>query len=369
MAGWQRSADQPAFAKAALHDVTWTGTRFVTLSSDTPSPGLILDSDDGQIWHTQPLLETDAWTIGPDLLATGPSGVIGIGGGEGGPIAVWHSAEGLSWSRVADQAAFQMQGGAFEHINAAIATDAGWLAVGGGHYSSIEPNLRPIVLTSPDGLLWAREPDSAVPDHAVMNGIVRGPSGFVAVGAIIGKSPAGVAEKHPAVWTSQDGRTWSRSTVAPAFDPPAGSVLTPRTDVILEGIVVRGNRLVVVGRVERYDEASGSPSSSPQAIVWYSDGATWTQVAFESTSLSPPVKVNALPEEFLLIGGSAGSACAAGLWASTDGTAWGCLGNDPVFTGFGISGVAASPNLVVLVGTDNTPASTGSSAVWTMALH
>ncbi|MEO8207828.1 MAG: hypothetical protein ABI598_02240 [Chloroflexota bacterium] len=346
--------------------MTFTGTRFLAVTSNEPATGLLLESTDGRSWDRMTPLETDGWTIGPALLATDRQGVIAIGGGNGGPIAVWRAEDGRSWARVADQDAFQMRDRAFEGIEAVIPMEGGWLAVGGGQYNDTGPALvRAIVLTSPDGLYWTREADRAAFTHAVMKGIVRTTAGYAAVGAVIGSSAAGVSELHAALWTSLDGLDWSLSTTPPAFDLPTS---TGRTDVILDGITVIGDRMVVVGHVDRYDVGESSPRES-MAITWWSDGGTWTPVQIGPYNDVGPLSIIATPGGFLVLGAAIDARCAGGAWASPDGTSWRCFASETLFDGFEITGFAASPDREVLVGTGNTPGTDGVSATWTLARH
>lgn len=358
---WQRVPEQAALEGTGLTSVVWTGARF--LATGLPGNPMLLDSVDGLVWHRQPPFATTAWTSGPTLVAAGPGGAVAFGGGYGpGRLAVWHSTDGLTWSAAPDQAAFESSG-PFGGVNAVVSSGDGWLAVGGEFYNSTEPALvRAVVLESPDGLHWTRQPDSAALEHAEINAIARTPSGYVAVGAVVGTSSAGVAELGPAVWTSSDGKAWSVSQKPPAFDQPAGA---GRTDVILDGIAALGGRLVVVGEVDRYD-ADGTSSGAPTAVAWRSDGGAWTRVVIDPSAHRHPHTLIATAGELIAVTGPE-SSCATGAMSSADGSAWSCLGTDPAFAGFTITGAAASPELETLVGYTFRPDDTPVGAVWTRA--
>jgi hypothetical protein len=85
------------------------------------------------------------------------------------------------------------------------------------------------------------------------------------------------------------------------------------------------------------------------ALAWWPDGGTWTRVEIEAVSQVLGLTITAIPAGFLVLGdGRPG--CAGGIWESPDGSAWTCVGNDPVFNGFAVNGVASSPDADVLVG-------------------
>jgi hypothetical protein len=97
--------------------------------------------------------------------------------------------------------------GAFEDIDAVIATDDGWLAVGSAAYNCVPVcPLRALLMTSADGLHWTRPADQPGLRYAAMHGIARGPSGYVAVGSVMVDPKHGELGLRAAAWTSADGR-------------------------------------------------------------------------------------------------------------------------------------------------------------------
>ncbi len=363
--GWQRAPDQAVFRDTGLTSVIWTGARFLA----TTLPGgdrALFDSEDGRTWHRQPPFKATAWTDGPTLVAAGPRGLVAIGGGGGGPLAIWHSADGLTWSAAPDQDAFQMRNGAFEGVHAVIASDDGWLAVGGEEYNNAPTPglLRAVVLTSTDGNRWTRLPDQPALRYADVTAIARASSGYIAVGTVLVDPSRGDSGLRAAAWTSPDGRVWSMVGAAPVFDTPAAWTGNGPTDVVLRGIAAHGDRLVALGDLQPRD-GSVAASVPPLAVAWWSDGAAWTPVKVPFSD-DRQISITAIPDGFLAIAG-AGPGCVSGLWASADGSSWHCAGTDPVFSGFSVWGAAASPDVEVLVGYNL--ADPVVAAAWTLALR
>ena len=187
--------------------------------------------------------------------------------------------------------------------------------------------------------------------HAEMTGVVHGPSGYVAVGdaAMDGTLPASAI--GPVVWASPDGRTWTRSDALPAVKATAGA------DVGLDGVAATGGRIVAVGHV------STPAATWSAAFAWWSDGGPWSSVEIGRFDLSQRVRVVAVHGGLLamFVTGSDIS-CSSAIWSSADGSSWNCAGNDPAFDGAAVFDAAASPDVEVLVGSDNNGA-----VVWTSA--
>ena len=346
LGGWQRSPDQLALVDAGLQGVIWSGSQFLAIAG--VGSAMILDSAEGLAWHRQPAFETNGWN-GPTALAAGAGRVLAVGGGSNGPVAIWYSADGLAWTAAPDQDAFRSRDGAFQDARAVIATDDGWLAVGGEFYNCTPRcPLRALVLTSRDGVQWMRLPETAALLHAEMSAIARGPSGYIAVGTVMVDPDRGEAGMRAAAWTSPDGRDWTRIGGATTFDVPAGWAVAGPTDVVLRGIAVSGDRVVVMGDVR---PAFGSETTyvAPLAVAWWTDGGAWAPVELGLFADDRELAVSAVLGGFLAITGTAPD-CLSGMRESTDGVAWRCVGLGPAFTGYAVLGAAASPDVEVLVG-------------------
>ena len=350
--GWQRVPDQPAFAGIELRQVVWTGSRFVAAGDiGVAAPG-IADSTDGTTWHVQPSLLRNARIRG---LAAGPGGVVAVG--EHGSVGEsWFSADGTSWTAAPGAASLRPDSGDTVRMDGVTPTASGWLAVGEEDAPctlDCDGNqVRAIVWTSRDGLHWTRQPDSAALAHARMASVVRGGPGFVAVGRAPDHANSAGGAIHAVVWTSTDGRSWSRVPDAPVFHAPAGT--DQQFGDGMEAIASSGGRFVAVGSVLSQD-VGGS------AVAWWSsDGRTWARGRGDGFLNGQMFDVAAVRGGFLATGPSDGDRCLGGIWSSADGGTWTCVAGDPTFAdGAGIA-VAASPQVEVVVGSV-----TGAAAIWT----
>jgi len=204
---WIRVPDDKAvLGKGRIRGVTSGGPGFVAVGvSDDGMP--VWTSPDGTNWAPIP---DDAAVLGGanlfDVTSGGP-GLVAVGShlepvGDVFMVpmpAVWTSADGTTWARVAyDGNAFGDEGG---RINAVTVGGPGLVAVG-------ESGGAAAAWTSTDGMAWTRVPhDDAVFGRAeeatearIYDVTVGGP-GLVAAGAI---------GHDAAVWTSTDGTAWKR---------------------------------------------------------------------------------------------------------------------------------------------------------------
>ena len=157
--------------------------------------GAIWTSTNGRNWdRIDP--NSEAFTSDTDSgisiidVAAGSGGFVAVGSDGGAEVAIWHSPDGVAWTRAdtTDQP--------FENVGALDAVDAigtGWIAAGAGGTVTL--------WTSPDGLTWDRV-HSIEPGYAAA--IVATDRGIAVAGAV-----AGVDDNHAAVWAG------------PAFDPAA----------------------------------------------------------------------------------------------------------------------------------------------------
>jgi hypothetical protein len=331
---WQPVPDQSSVQAVQFQHVIWTGTRFVATGQALGAGGTFLDSSDGLTWHRQPTSSPGAL---PASLAAGPGGVVAVGTTDGIP-ASWFSRDGLTWSARADAFPVPSAGPATFAVTAAVATGAGWLAVGREDpYCNMNCGLTPvraIPWTSSDGLHWTRVPDQTSLGNAAMTGVARLDSGFVAVG---------LAANRAVVWTSTDGSTWTRVPDAPLFHPRPG--MDPSFWAQMTGVAVGHGVVVAVGM----DGAPGGGGGS--VLAWWSaDGRTWTQATGDRFLSGQVFGLTATPEGFLATGPSGDPSCLGGIWASSDGRAWQCVASAPAFAGFGPYAAAASTSVEVAVG-------------------
>ena len=299
---WRPAPTQASLTGTQLQDVVWTGSRFEAVGGAS-----FLDSVDGRTWRSATVGATNGDV---SRIASGPGGLVVIGTVEGyaaswastdaihwswhsrnfptslargdvfrvtdvvatatGWLAVgredpacnfncglspvrglaWISSDGLTWTRVTGQIAFD--GGGIEAVDA---TDSGFVAVGGagGHAA---------IWSSPDGLSWSRVADDPVfapPSGAGGDSVVEaigvavGHGAIVAVGQAFDAGPGGA----PVVmaWRSVDGASWTAASVAGAT---GGQVFS------------------VAATVSRFLATGPSGDGSCLGGIWASsDGAGW----------------------------------------------------------------------------------------------
>ncbi len=205
-----------------------------------------LVSDEGTFGGSQEIYGLTAG--GPGFVAVGTTGYV-----EGSAAAVWTSPDGIAWTRIPDTAETYTAGTRATMTAVAVA-GSGLVAVGRDHHDDTDA----AVWTSPDGITWTRVPhDAAIfggPDDQTMEAVTPGGPGLVAVGQDGGGDGVGAA-----VWTSPDGRAWTR--IPADLDTFGGSEARG-----MWGITTDGPELVAVGAV-----GSGSAIwTSPDGVVWVS---------------------------------------------------------------------------------------------------
>ncbi|WP_158057065.1 hypothetical protein [Saccharomonospora sp. CUA-673] len=195
-------------------------------------------------------------------MTSGPSGLVATGTEElpgfGIVGAVWHSDNGSRWERAPHDDVFgEAFGEGYDETTMAgvAAGPDGYVAVGDtGADTAVA-----VVWTSPDGRTWSR-----VPHRPRTFGVDDGFATAIDVTwtgeqfAVTGARSDDEAPVRAALWTSADGQEWHRDTGIRAFDDrEAGSVselwsITGADD----------DRLTVVGRARPYDTARDA------AAVW-----------------------------------------------------------------------------------------------------
>ena len=311
--GLRQTGDQRMEAVAAGEQTfVAVGSEFVKDAADVSQrdfDAAVWTSPDGLDWTRVPHDETvfGGPPIGPDgegnsdvagdpswqfmrAVTVGGPGFVAVGlrsSGSRSGAAVWISPDGRSWSRVVDE-----QDTFYSRIagrQMTSVTEANGRLVAVGFESRAQRAHSAAVWTSDDGLSWARVPhdDTVFGSGSAffqMNDVVAGGPGFVAVGIEMveelargygdGRLPdaddslttrAQNGDYGGAIWTSEDGLTWSR---IPAEQLPT----TGEENVQLEAISAGGPGLTAVGW---RDTADGV-----RAEVWTSsDGERWALAA------------------------------------------------------------------------------------------
>lgn len=342
--GWQEVPTQAALAEVETSLVIWTGQRFLAAGMLDDGSAGILDSSDGQTWHSQA-------GFGPDSrinnLSVGPAGVLALGAQDANARS-WFSTDGLTWSAAPASAATTPAKGHTVRMNAAASTGSGWLAVGEEDVScevdcDSSTAVRADVWTSSDGLHWTLQPGSDALVKSAMTGVVRGRPGYVAVGGAPDSAKPTTGSGHAVVWVSTDGRNWSRIQDAPIFD--ATGEIDPGLDVSASAIATDGSHFVAVGE--------GASQDLTTAVAWWSDdGRTWQRASGERFPNGQLFQVASVPGGYLGTGPSSSDSCLGGIWSSADGQAWSCIAADPPFEDIAAADAAASPTLELVVGYD-----------------
>jgi hypothetical protein len=268
---WARLAhDEVVFGGGGdqeMNAVVAGGPGFVAVGWETleESDAAVWTSPDGLAWtrlpHDEAVFGGYCHQFMKDVVVAGP-GLVAVGGdcshGDR-DAAVWVSANGLAWSRVAHDAAV-FGGGDEQGMESVALGPAGLVAVGydysGGDWDAA-------VWVSADGLTWSRVAhDEAVfggADNQEMWSVAASPAGVVAVGY----DDSG-GDRDAAVWVSADGLTWSRvAHDATVFGGADGQEMA--------SVVITAAGPVAVGD----DEAGGNWD----AAVWVSaDGLAWSRV-------------------------------------------------------------------------------------------
>jgi hypothetical protein len=253
----------------------------------------------------------------------------------------------LGWSRVSiDESVI----GAGTMLNGVVAGGPGLVAVG-------SDALGGTVWTSTDGSAGSRVPDDAgIFGAAELNSVVAGGPGFVAVG-----SDRSGDDPDAAVWTSPDGVTWSR---VPHDEEIFGGIYSQ----MMTSVTVAGPGLVAVGFDGSHDHIDGGGLEDMNAAVWTSvDGVTWSRIpandaVFGGGGHQVMRSVIAGGPGLVAVGfdGPDGGEVGYGdtypaVWTSLDGIAWSRVAHDELVFGGGhsaMSSVADGDAGLVAVGYD-----------------
>ena len=186
---------------------------------------LLWASSDGRTWVSVVDSEMESVTA-----VTGGPGGFAAAGRAGAEAAVWFSADGDAWERVADDAFTLVndQGSPVEPLlRSAAATSAGYVLVGGDGLCSTGPcpDQEAVIWTSADGRSWVRVASDDRFTGASANEAVAWGSHFVVGGVYDGKA---------AIWISGSEQPASGATAGTA-PVPAIPTPTPGQPISLAG--------------------------------------------------------------------------------------------------------------------------------------
>jgi Putative zinc-finger len=282
----------------AINAVTAGGPGFVavgrgcvSVENSVSCEAVVWTTADGRTWKRPPVSDaTDAgaWValsgvqVGMFDVAAGTPGIVAIGYAARPDIqaTTWFSPDGASWERV------PLGDANSSRVNAVTWDGHQFVAV--GEDRSQAPDLkglatttaRAAVWTSTDGRTWTRVPHSTVLDVGGFIDTMEDPMTGGMRGVIAG--PAGLvavgsvcqndpAACKPAVWTSTDGTARTRAADVPNVPGVLKAVATSRSGYVAVGA----------------QSCSGSPLSQaggcPALILTSPDGQAWTQQPFEQS--------------------------------------------------------------------------------------
>jgi len=359
---WSR-ATGPVFqgpGHQLISAVGFGGPGIIAVGVDSSGPdadAAVWVSADGETWSRveSPALG-GAHAQGLEDLAIGPVGIVAVGwDSSAGDIdaSAWFSTDGIVWEKVGG-AAFIHEG--HEEVHTVLATDTGFVAAG---FAVVGREADAAVWTSPNGRTWTRLDDPALGGGGTqrISSLMAGPDGIVAGGTNFLPDEFGLYNLDARVWVSADGSSWEAIDDA-TFGGPGWQYIT--------SIVAGPNGLVAAG-----GDILGAPGVDNDAAVWTStDGTTWARVEDPAFGGERAQHISALgvgDGELVAVGydtGPGGNRIPA-VWRSADGSAWVRIA-DSVLAEPGhrwMSGVAIAGIAVVAVGTDGTH-SHGDPAVW-----
>ena len=184
----------------------------------TAHSALVWTSPDGVTWHTSddgfggetPLVVADLAVIDGSLIAVGYS-LESASAGASEIAAAWISQDGVGWvpAEVTDETG---DDSLYKSMHQVIATPTGGIAWGYTSSSSGTPPFHMAVWTSADGVTWTRVSTSDPNDDrfSIPGAIVWGRGGLVGIVNVVTLVSA-EHESSPAVWTSEDGLTWEET--------------------------------------------------------------------------------------------------------------------------------------------------------------
>jgi hypothetical protein len=308
--------------------------------------GYVIQDLPGAIWHSA---DGASWSYESDFPKTSLFQSVAADstryvafGRDGDGVTAWSSIDGTHWQPTTSTGAFA--GGPFRP-GSVTHWSGGFVAAGSAGTEFF--SAKAAFWASADGLTWRRAPDSPELADARAIAVTSGGPGLVAVGL------SGPADKPgpAAIWTSPDGLHWTRVPDSPALH-----------DARLRAIAnVPGIGLVAAG-----ENLAGSFG----AVLTSTDGRHWHR-APSSPALG---RADIQLRMFGVIAGGPGVVIVgtetvgiqyghAVLWTSSDGRTWSATGNEQAFSDGELSGVAAWNSRLVAVGDRGEP-DTYISQVW-----
>lgn len=194
----------------------------------------------------------------------------------GGPIVPWDSPDGRNWHQDKALDTAGLTGGAW--VSEVVEGPAGLLALGRApgclmNGSGCVPTPAKALWTSADGRTWSRVELAGQFGGRAVGDVSAGPKGYMAI-----SRSSESATSDPAVWLSANGRSWRSVTLPPEAFKDA---------YLASGSVLSGGYLIAgrIGSVAGYG-GGDYPSTTP-ALWWSADGSAWSRVSLAGASAAP----------------------------------------------------------------------------------
>ncbi len=230
-------------------------------------------SSDGVHWAAPTTLETGFKGMFQIRdIVEGPHGLLALaypyGDTCGGPesvSAMWRSADGRSWTRMAMPKTL-----AANRVETISGGAAGFIAFGGKGDTST-----PMIWTSPDGTAWTVRPLPTVSSGTlVLDQVASFDTGFIVLGGVMGEGGCGGgAHIKPAVWFSTTGASWTRASLP-------GASTDPNATLVMRAM---GGRLLVI-QIPQGDVPTGPAWTSTDGRTFTSLGKLPTNTIWGSSS-------------------------------------------------------------------------------------
>jgi hypothetical protein len=363
---WQGAQMQVVVGRPVgrIEAVTAGGLGFVAVGRgclDDACELVVWTSTDGKAWQRVPtsdaldtrmLIPTSGPEIGMFDVAAGGPGVVAVGNAARPEMeaTAWFSPDGVSWER------FTLGDADLMRIHAVTWDGRQFVAVGedrsewdGTLKGMAKATARAAVWTSSDGRTWSRVPHSAALDAGEFKDTMEDPSTGGMADVVAG--PGGlvavgsVCESTPSTAPPAcEPAAWA-STDGTSWDRVAG---IPSLTGSLKAIATSGSGYVAVGATQTCDASvSTDPWGCPALVLTSPDGQVWTQQPFEQ-----PGDLRTLT----VLGGRYFATAPDGpqtLWTSDDGSAWvpADVQGGPATSGEGWH-FAATQDTAVWIGTD-----------------
>jgi hypothetical protein len=289
-----------------INDVTEGGPGLVAVGNvffdfDVPYQAAIWHSADGTTWSRVPhdedlfgdALINAVVAGGPGLVAVGNAGSLD----EDSAAAVWVSENGITWSRVPHDET-QLGGPMLQDMYDVVVAGPGLVAVGWDNL--LDWTASGAAWTSSDGLTWERvphDPDIFGEGFQGMWSVASGDGGLVAVGLGAGWSGSGGPGQPAAVWTSPDGLTWTRTPEQEQLESghPTDGFPGGGDWAVMHEVTTAAGGYVAVGRL---GWCQSSASCEEEAGAWVStNGTEWQRgrveraIGVSSTMLEGVVEI------------------------------------------------------------------------------